>query len=81
MDDRGSIWAGVEIFSLRHRVQTGSGAHPASYLMAIRSFPTGVERPGREEADHSSPSSVAVKNAWGCTSIPPYVFMSSVFHR
>jgi hypothetical protein len=25
--------AGAGNFSLRHRVQTGSGAHPASYLM------------------------------------------------
>jgi hypothetical protein len=34
--------AGVENFSLHHRVQTGSGAHPASYPMAIRgSFPEG----------------------------------------
>jgi hypothetical protein len=35
MDDRGSIpgKGNYEIFSLRHRVQTGSGAHPASYPM------------------------------------------------
>jgi hypothetical protein len=26
------------IFSLRHRVQTGSGAHPASYPKGIGSF-------------------------------------------
>jgi hypothetical protein len=31
-----------EIFSLRHRVQTGSGAKPASYPMGTRgSFPEG----------------------------------------
>jgi hypothetical protein len=29
-------------FSLHHRVQNGSGAHPASYLMVTRgSFPEG----------------------------------------
>jgi len=33
---------GAGNFSLHHRVQTGSGAHPASYPMGIRgSFPGG----------------------------------------
>jgi hypothetical protein len=27
---------GLGIFSLHHRVQNNSGAHPASYLMVIR---------------------------------------------
>jgi hypothetical protein len=34
----------------------------------------GVKRPGRE-ADHSSPFSVEVKNAWSYASTPPYVLM------
>jgi len=34
-----------------------------------------VKRPERE-SDHPPPSSVEVKNAWNCTSIPPYVFMA-----
>jgi hypothetical protein len=43
-------------------VQTGSGAHPASYPMGTGgSFPGGKGRPGRE-ADHSPPSSAEVKN-------------------
>jgi len=47
-------------FSLHHRVQTGSGAHPASYpTCAGDSFP-GVKGPGRE-ADHSPPSNVEIK--------------------
>jgi len=35
MDDRGSIpdMGSERVSSLRHRVQTGSGAHPASYPM------------------------------------------------
>jgi hypothetical protein len=34
--------AGGANFSLHHRVQNGSGAHPASYPMSIRgSFPAG----------------------------------------
>jgi hypothetical protein len=53
--------AGAGNFSLRHSVQTGSGAHPASYPMGGTrgSFP-GVKRPGCE-ADHSPPSSAEVK--------------------
>jgi hypothetical protein len=45
LDDRGSrvrFPAGAGNFSLHHRVQNGSGAHPASYPMATRgSFPGG----------------------------------------
>jgi hypothetical protein len=33
-------------------------------------FFLGIKWPGRE-ADHSSPSSAEVKNAWSCTSTPP----------
>ena len=47
-----SRW-GVEISAT---VQTGPGAHPASYTMGTWSFP-GVKRPGRG-ADHPPPSSV-----------------------
>jgi hypothetical protein len=43
-------------------VQTGSGAHPASYTVGTRGpFPGGKVRPGRD-ADHSPPSSTEVKN-------------------
>jgi hypothetical protein len=35
----------------------------------------GVKRPGRE-ADHSSPSSAEIKNAWSYISTPQYVFMA-----
>jgi hypothetical protein len=73
LEDRGSrvrFPAGVGNFSLHHRVQNGSGTHPASYPMGTRgSFP-GVKRPGRE-ADHSPPCSAEVKNAWSYTSTPP----------
>jgi hypothetical protein len=51
--------ARAENYSLRHRVQTCSGAHPAYCPMRTGdSFP-GVKRPGRE-ADHSRPSSAEV---------------------
>jgi hypothetical protein len=49
--------AGAGNFSLHHRVQNGSGAHPASYSMGL---PLGVKRPERK-ADHSPPSSAEVK--------------------
>jgi hypothetical protein len=73
LDDRGSRVRFPERagnFSPHHRVQNGSGAHPASYLVGSRdSFPR-VKRPGRE-ADHSHPSSAEVKNAWSYTPTPP----------
>ena len=40
-------------------VQTGPGAHPASYAMGTRSFPA-VKRPGRG-VDHPPQSSAEVK--------------------
>jgi hypothetical protein len=52
--------AGAGNFSLRHRVQTGSGAHPASYSMGIGGSFLEVKRP-RREANHSPPSSAKVK--------------------
>jgi hypothetical protein len=43
-------------------VQTGSGAHPASYPMGTAGpFPGGKARPGRD-ANHSPPSSAEVVN-------------------
>jgi hypothetical protein len=56
LDDKGSRFrfpVRAENFSLHHRVQNGSGAHPASY-------PMGLKLPGRE-ADHSPPTSAEVK--------------------
>jgi hypothetical protein len=68
LDDRGhrvQFPAGAGNFSLHHRIQNGSGAHPTSYPMGTRgSFPGG-------EADHSPPSSAEVKNAWSYSSTPP----------
>jgi hypothetical protein len=51
---------GAGNFPLHHRVQNGSGAHPASYTMGTRALSLGIKRPGRE-ADHSPPSSAEVK--------------------
>jgi hypothetical protein len=51
----------TEDFSSSPCVQTGSGAHPASYPMSTGGpFPGGKVRSGRN-ADHSPPSSAEVK--------------------
>jgi len=57
-------------FSLCHRAQTGSGAHPALYPMGAGGYFSGVKWT-RREAEQSSPSSAEVKNAWSYTSTPP----------
>jgi hypothetical protein len=61
------IWPGLEFksqqrqdFSPLHVVQTGSGAHPASYAIGRGVLSPGVKWLGRE-ADHSLPSSAKVK--------------------
>jgi hypothetical protein len=68
LEDRGvRVPAGAGNFSLHHRVQTDSGAHPASYpTVTGGSFSRG-KAAGRE-TDHSPPSGAEVKNAWSCTS-------------
>jgi hypothetical protein len=54
--------AGAEDFSSSLCVQTGSGAHPASYTMGTGVLSPEVKaRPGRD-TDHSPPSSAEVEN-------------------
>jgi hypothetical protein len=63
LDDRSSTVrfpAGTGNFSLRHRVQNGSGAHQASYPMDNGTLSLGIKRP-EHETDHSPPSSAEVK--------------------
>jgi hypothetical protein len=62
LNGRSSITSRDNIFSLLHSVQTGSRAHPASYLIG-----NGVKQPGLE-ADHSLPSGTEVTNSGA---IPP----------
>jgi hypothetical protein len=56
LDDRGSrvrFPAGAGNFSLHHRVQNGTGAHPASYPMGTRgSFPGGKSSRGVKLTTH-----------------------------
>jgi hypothetical protein len=64
-------WSGIQVpvragnFSPHHRFQTGSGAHAASYPDGYQ----GIKPPGRE-ADHSTPTSAEVSDAWSYTSTP-----------
>jgi hypothetical protein len=60
-------------FSLLHRVQTSSGAHPVPVQRVPGALSSGVKLPGHE-ADHSSPSSAEVKNRG---SMPPLTHTSS----
>jgi len=46
-------------FSLRHLIQTGSGAHPVPYTVGTEALSPAVKWPGRE-ADHSPPSSASM---------------------
>jgi hypothetical protein len=52
--------AGAGNFSLHHRVQDGSGAHPTSYPLGTGALSLWVKRLGRE-AEHSPPPSAEVK--------------------
>jgi hypothetical protein len=65
MDDRSS-WVrfqeGTGNFSLLRRVQTGSGAHLASYVIVTGGSSPVIKRPGRE-ADRSRHSSAEVKES------------------
>jgi len=68
LDDRGLIhcWLNDGTFSIRHRLKTGSGAHPAPYPMGTEALISG------SNADHSPPFSAEVRNAWSYTSTPKY---------
>lgn len=56
--------------SLRHSVQAGCEAHPASFKMDTGVLSHGIKWAVRE-ADQSRQSSVEVKIAWRYTSTPP----------
>jgi hypothetical protein len=64
---------GIFLFAQVSRTPLGPIQLPIQWVLGAVSL--GVKRPGRE-ADHSSPSSAEVNNAWSYTSTPPYVFMA-----
>jgi hypothetical protein len=61
-------------FCLRHNVQTGSEAHPASCPVGTVVIYSEVKWLG-SVADHSPPSCAEAKNAWSYTPTPSYVYM------
>ena len=54
---------------LFQNIQTGSGAHPASYSMGT-GVPSLVVKQSGSENDHLLPSSANIKNVWSYTSTP-----------
>jgi hypothetical protein len=67
------------ILSLRHRIQTDSGTHPASCPMGSwGSYPR--DKASRHEADHSPPFSAEVKNELDYTAISLIHFRGVVFN-
>jgi hypothetical protein len=52
---------GARDFCLLQSIQTGSGAHLASYPMGTWALSLGAKRPGRE-TDYSPPVSAEVEN-------------------
>jgi hypothetical protein len=64
---------GPRIFSTSSRLAQEPTKAPIQW--SLEALSVGVKGPGRE-ADHSFPTGAGVKNAWNCTSSPPYVFMA-----
>jgi hypothetical protein len=62
--------------SLPQSVQTGSGVHPASYLVGTDVFSLGVKLPVVEADCPPPPSIFEVKGGWCYTTAPPYVIVA-----
>jgi hypothetical protein len=78
LGDRGSRFrfpAGAGNFSLHHRVQNGSGAHPSSCPVGNRGYFPGDKAAGHE-ADYSPPSSAEVKECVELYLHSQYTFMA-----
>jgi hypothetical protein len=66
---------GQKMFSTPKNIQTGSGAHPASYLMGAGVLP-GDERL-RRDVDHPPPSGAEVNDGGGGTTfiLPVHMYL------
>jgi len=73
LNDWVSIPGRCRDFCLSYRVQTGSGAHWASFQWVPWAITSGVKWP-ELEADHSPLSSAKVRNVWSCTFTLPNIF-------
>jgi hypothetical protein len=75
---------GAENFSSSLCIQTGSGAHPASYPMGTRGPLPGDEAWLGHDADHSPPTSAEVKNEQELYLLsphaPPWRVAGSLYH-
>jgi hypothetical protein len=65
----------VQNFSLLHRVQIESGAHPASYTMCIGALPPG-EQSGRGVKLTTRLHNAKVKKGGAVLPLPQYVFVT-----
>jgi hypothetical protein len=63
-----SICVEILLFTTASRPALGPTQPPIQWVPGFLSL--GIKRPG-SEADHSSPSSALIKNAWSYTSTPP----------
>jgi hypothetical protein len=72
---RAPFSARARAISPLHIVQTGSGAHPASYPMGTWGFFRRWVKRLEREAGHSAPSSAEFKNGGAVPPLPSYVFM------
>jgi hypothetical protein len=72
--------AGARNFSLLYSIQTGFGAHTASYPTVFRALCLKKKQPGHE-ANHSPSFSAKVKNEWSYTSTLPYIFIPVVYNN
>jgi len=68
-------WQGQVSFLITSISRPVLGPTKPLILWVLRVLSLGVKQPGHE-ADHSPPSSAEIKNAWSCTSTPPYIFMA-----
>jgi len=66
--------AGKRDFSLHCKIQAGSGAHPASYLVSNGGFLPGCTKLPVHDAYHLAPSCAKMKNVWSYSSAPSYAF-------
>jgi hypothetical protein len=72
---RGLSSSPVKVKNFLHIVQTGSGAHTASYPLDSGSNSLKVNQPGREAA-HSHPTSAEVRKMYVYKSISAYALMT-----
>jgi len=78
LPNRVRVPAGAGNFSLHHRVQTGSGAHPSFCAIDVGVFIPWRKTAGTErDAYHWNPSTAEICNSWSL--IPCLCFLMALF--